>query len=67
MPFTNQACLVALPFQVICDSSFTYCQANGVRVSIGEIAQRYGAEGFGMSVYIQDPECNIVELKNAVI
>lgn len=43
----------------------TYLNSN--KVSIGEIAQRYGAEGFGMSVYIQDPECNIVELKNAVI
>ena len=26
-------------------------------------ARRYGADGFGQSIYIQDPEGNIVELK----
>ncbi|MDV5169314.1 VOC family protein [Photobacterium rosenbergii] len=26
-------------------------------------AERYGAEGFGRSLYIQDPEGNVVELK----
>ena len=36
------------------------------KITMGEIAQRYGAEGFGISVYIQDPEGNVVELKNAV-
>ena len=30
---------------------------------IGEPAQRYGARGMGMSVYIRDPEGNVVELK----
>lgn len=33
------------------------------RVTHGEIAQRYGAEGAGPSVYIVDPEGNTVELK----
>lgn len=28
-----------------------------------EFAERYGAEGFGESVYINDPEDNIIELK----
>lgn len=32
-------------------------------VEMGEVAQRYGAEGMGPSVYIRDPEGNVVELK----
>jgi catechol 2,3-dioxygenase-like lactoylglutathione lyase family enzyme len=34
----------------------------GVEV-IGEPAQRYGARGLGLSIYIRDPEGNVVELK----
>jgi glyoxylase I family protein len=30
---------------------------------MGEPAQRYGAHGIGMSIYIRDPEGNIIELK----
>ena len=29
----------------------------------GEVVQRYGAEGDGPSVYVEDPEGNVVELK----
>ena len=29
----------------------------------GEVASRYGAEGFGESIYVNDPEGNTVELK----
>ncbi len=29
----------------------------------GEVARRYGAEGFGPSMYIRDPDGNVVELK----
>ena len=36
-------------------------QAQGV--SVGEFGQRYGAEGEGPSLYLQDPEGNTVELK----
>ena len=32
-------------------------------VEIGEVAQRYGAEGSGPSMYITDPDGNTVELK----
>ena len=32
-------------------------------VAVAEVVTRYGAEGDGPSVYIQDPEGNIVELK----
>ena len=32
-------------------------------VAIGETGQRYGAQGAGPSIYIQDPDGNTVELK----
>lgn len=32
-------------------------------VSPGAVLQRYGAEGRGPSIYIEDPEHNVVELK----
>ncbi len=32
-------------------------------VQVGEVATRYGAEGSGPSLYIQDPDGNTVELK----
>ena len=32
-------------------------------VTMGEVGQRYGADGEGPSVYIRDPEGNTVELK----
>ncbi len=35
----------------------------GYGVHLGEIGNRYGADGTGPSVYIQDPEGNTVELK----
>lgn len=34
----------------------------GVEV-LGEPAQRYGARGMGLSIYVRDPEGNVVELK----
>lgn len=38
---------------------------NSRNVSSSEFARRYGANGFGRSVYIQDPDGNTVELKLA--
>ncbi len=35
--------------------------AHGVEA--GEVARRYGAEGHGPSLYLQDPDGNTVELK----
>ena len=32
-------------------------------VEAGTVKRRYGAEGFGPSVYVTDPEGNVVELK----
>jgi catechol 2,3-dioxygenase-like lactoylglutathione lyase family enzyme len=36
-------------------------QAHGVRA--GPLEQRYGAQGMGPSLYVTDPEGNVVELK----
>jgi glyoxylase I family protein len=38
-----------------------HLRAHGV--AIGEIGRRYGAQGNGPSIYIEDPEGNTVELK----
>ena len=32
-------------------------------IDMGEVKQRYGAEGEGPSVYIKDPDGNVIELK----
>jgi catechol 2,3-dioxygenase-like lactoylglutathione lyase family enzyme len=39
----------------------THLEAHGL--ACGEVSERYGAEGFGPSLYIRDPEGNTVELK----
>jgi glyoxylase I family protein len=36
---------------------------TGRGIDVGEIGQRYGAEGEGPSLYLSDPEGNVVELK----
>ena len=38
-----------------------HLEAHGV--AAGEIERRYGAEGMGPSMYIRDPDGNVVELK----
>lgn len=38
-----------------------HLEAHGIEV--GPVASRFGAEGAGPSIYIQDPEGNVVELK----
>lgn len=38
-----------------------YLGSHGLRA--GEVARRYGADGFGPSIYITDPQGNTVELK----
>ena len=35
-------------------------------VSVGEFGSRYGAEGQGLSIYIQDPDGNTVELRSSL-
>ncbi len=36
---------------------------NEHNVDVTEFEERYGAQGFGRSAYIEDPEGNVVELK----
>jgi catechol 2,3-dioxygenase-like lactoylglutathione lyase family enzyme len=38
-----------------------HLQLHGI--AMGEVKARYGAEGEGPSVYIEDPEGNVIELK----
>lgn len=33
-------------------------------VAVSDFERRYGAEGYGRSIYIKDPEENVVELKS---
>lgn len=35
-------------------------------IEAGEVGERYGAEGTGPSMYIRDPDGNVVELKSPV-
>ena len=39
-----------------------WLRAEGVEV-LGDPAERYGARGMGLSVYVLDPDGNIIELK----
>ena len=39
-----------------------YLRAQSIEV-IGEPAMRYGAHGQGLSIYVRDPEGNVIELK----
>jgi catechol-2,3-dioxygenase len=39
-----------------------YLRGQAVEV-MGEPAMRYGAHGAGLSIYVRDPEGNVVELK----
>ena len=41
-----------------------HLESNGVET--GEFDERYGAQGFGQSVYIKDPEGNVVELRSQI-
>jgi glyoxylase I family protein len=38
-----------------------HLRRNGV--AVGEVRERYGAEGYGPSLYVSDPDGNTVELK----
>jgi glyoxylase I family protein len=55
----DHVCLRVEPFDA--GALRTWFAARDVR--IGEEAQRYGADGYGPSLYLFDPEGNMVELK----
>lgn len=52
-------CLRVEPF----DAAEIRAHLAGHGVPVGEVESRYGAEGEGPSLYLTDPEGNVVELK----
>lgn len=52
-------CLRVDPFDP--DALQAHLRAHGI--SFSEVARRYGAEGMGPSIYVEDPDGNTVELK----
>jgi glyoxylase I family protein len=48
------------------DAVVRYLRDAGVEV-LGDPAERYGARGMGLSVYVLDPDGNIVELKQTPV
>jgi catechol 2,3-dioxygenase-like lactoylglutathione lyase family enzyme len=38
-------------------------ELSAAGIEAGEVAERYGAEGIGPSLYVRDPDGNVVELK----
>lgn len=52
-------CLAVEPF----DEAAIRAQLQAHGVQAGETAPRYGAQGEGPSIYLSDPEGNVVELK----
>lgn len=52
-------CLRVEPF----DEPAIRRQLEAQGIAVGPVASRYGAEGEGSSIYLTDPEGNVVELK----
>jgi glyoxylase I family protein len=57
----DHVCFRVDPFDA--DAILAHLGAHGV--DVGPVASRYGAEGEGPSLYLQDPEGNTIELKGA--
>jgi len=57
----DHLCLRVEPF----DADAISAHLSQFGVASGEVASRYGAEGEGPSIYVNDPEGNVVELKGA--
>ena len=55
----DHLCLRVDPFDA--EAINDHLRSHGVEA--GEVASRYGAEGEGPSIYVEDPEGNTVELK----
>ena len=60
-PNVDHFCLTLSPYEPA--PLTAWLRAHGVRC--GEAAVRYGAEGEGHSLYIEDPDGNRIELKGA--
>ena len=54
-------CVRVYPFDV--DQIIGHLESHHAR--LGEIRPRFGAQGEGVSIYVYDPEDNLVELKGA--
>ncbi|MGR8921875.1 MAG: VOC family protein [Gammaproteobacteria bacterium] len=52
-------CLRVTPF----DEAAIRAHLDAVGAPASETAERYGADGFGPSIYVTDPEGNVMELK----
>ena len=57
----DHVCLRVEPF----DEAAIRAHLSAHGVAAGETAQRVGAEGTGPSIYVEDPDGNVVELKGA--
>ena len=55
----DHLCLRIEPFDA--NALVAHLVSNGL--TVGEIRSRFGADGYGPSLYISDPEGNVVELK----
>jgi len=55
----DHLCLRVEPF----DEAAIRERLDSAGIDAGETARRYGAEGFGPSIYIEDPDGNVIELK----
>ena len=55
----DHLCLRVEPFDQ--ERILSYLKESGV--AVGEVRNRFGAEGNGISIYLNDPEGNTVELK----
>jgi glyoxylase I family protein len=55
----DHLCLRVEPF----DQDAIVAHLSKLGVAVGDIRPRYGAEGNGVSIYLTDPEGNMVELK----
>ena len=59
-PNVDHFCLAIAPADM--DEVAKYLAGAGIE-TIGEPMMRYGARGYGLSIYCRDPEGNVVELK----
>lgn len=57
----DHMCLRVAPFPV--EAIVAHLESCGAR--LGEVRPRFGAQGEGVSIYVYDPEDNLVELKGA--
>jgi len=56
---------LCLQLETISESDLRHWLASH-GIQAGEFEIRYGAEGFGPSIYIQDPDGNTIELRSAL-